>query len=209
MRQKRSRCCGSNVTRGVRHTRFRPATVNSVILVTLYGPPAVGKLTIGQHLAQLSGYRLLHNHLTIDVARAIFDYGTAEYFGLCDSLRLETVAAGARSRLQGMILTFCMATEGDQRFLERCATIAQETGGQALFVQLQAPQATLEERVTAPDRQRYSKLMSVEVLRSQLDKYDFNRPIRNFATLKFDTSACAADQVASKIMHALTGQAPR
>ena len=172
-------------------------------LVILYGPPAVGKLTVGQQLAHLSGYRLFHNHLTIEVARAIFDYETPEFFGLCDILRLETIAAAVRSGLPGMILTFCLATDGDQQFLERCATIVQENGGRALFVQLQAPQSVLEERVSAPSRKAYSKLTSVETLRLLLARYDFTRPVLRFPTLGLDTSILTPAESAVAIMHSL------
>jgi tRNA A37 N6-isopentenylltransferase MiaA len=60
-------------------------------LLFIYGPAAVGKLTIGRELAKLTGYRLFHNHeypklpnsgLTIDTskinpqeaARKIFEF---------------------------------------------------------------------------------------------------------------------------------------
>ncbi len=33
-------------------------------LVFLYGPPGVGKLTVGNALSALTGYKLFHNHLT-------------------------------------------------------------------------------------------------------------------------------------------------
>ena len=41
--------------------------------IFIFGPQAVGKMTVGQELNKLTGYRLLHNHLTIDIARALYD----------------------------------------------------------------------------------------------------------------------------------------
>jgi shikimate kinase len=35
-------------------------------LVILFGPPAVGKMTVGQQLANLTGFKLFHNHMTIE-----------------------------------------------------------------------------------------------------------------------------------------------
>ena len=43
-------------------------------LVVLYGPPGVGKLTVGGELATLTGFRLFHNHLTVNLATAIFPW---------------------------------------------------------------------------------------------------------------------------------------
>jgi shikimate kinase len=30
--------------------------------IVIFGPPAVGKMTVGQELARLTGYKLFHNH---------------------------------------------------------------------------------------------------------------------------------------------------
>ena len=37
-------------------------------LVLLTGPQAVGKMTVGQELAKITGLKLFHNHMTIDLA---------------------------------------------------------------------------------------------------------------------------------------------
>jgi shikimate kinase len=41
----------------------------------LVGPPAVGKMTVGQALAQKLGYPLFHNHLSIELSLHIADFG--------------------------------------------------------------------------------------------------------------------------------------
>jgi len=33
-------------------------------LVFIYGPPAVGKLTVANALAKVTGFKVFHNHLT-------------------------------------------------------------------------------------------------------------------------------------------------
>lgn len=42
--------------------------------IQIIGPQAVGKITVGQELAKITGYKLLYNHMTIEMARFIFDY---------------------------------------------------------------------------------------------------------------------------------------
>ncbi len=42
-------------------------------LVYLYGPPAVGKLTIATELARRTGFKVFHNHLSIDCVKPVFD----------------------------------------------------------------------------------------------------------------------------------------
>lgn len=47
-------------------------------LVLIFGPQAVGKMTVGQELAKITGLKLFHNHMTIDLVSHFFGYGTKE-----------------------------------------------------------------------------------------------------------------------------------
>src|SRR3712207_8263459 len=40
-----------------------PLVAMSTHLLFLHGPPAVGKLTVARRVAELTGWRLFHNHL--------------------------------------------------------------------------------------------------------------------------------------------------
>jgi len=39
-------------------------------LVIIFGPPAVGKMTVGRALAERTGFKLFHNHMTSKLALA-------------------------------------------------------------------------------------------------------------------------------------------
>ena len=41
-------------------------------LVLIFGPQAVGKMTVGQELAKITGLKLFHNHMTIDLVSNFF-----------------------------------------------------------------------------------------------------------------------------------------
>lgn len=41
-------------------------------LVFLFGPQAVGKMTIGHELEKITQLKLLHNHMTIDLLHPFF-----------------------------------------------------------------------------------------------------------------------------------------
>jgi hypothetical protein len=41
-------------------------------LLLLYGPPAVGKLTIAKEIARLTEFKVFHAHLTVDLVASIF-----------------------------------------------------------------------------------------------------------------------------------------
>jgi shikimate kinase len=47
-------------------------------LVLLFGPQAVGKMTVGHELEKVTELKLFHNHMTIDLVTKFFDYRTKE-----------------------------------------------------------------------------------------------------------------------------------
>lgn len=66
-------------------------------VIFIYGPPGVGKLAVATALAGLTGYKLYHNHLTIEAVLPIFDYGTKEFNHLINRYRLEMLDAAVAS----------------------------------------------------------------------------------------------------------------
>lgn len=65
-------------------------------VVFIYGPPAVGKLTVASLLAERTGYRLSHNHAIIDAVAPVFDHGTKPFRELVNRFREEIIETAAR-----------------------------------------------------------------------------------------------------------------
>jgi hypothetical protein len=65
-------------------------------LVFLYGPPAVGKLTVGRELAALTGFKLFHNHLGVNAVQAVFPRGTESWNRLVGQLWIAVLVEAAR-----------------------------------------------------------------------------------------------------------------
>ncbi len=57
--------------------------------ILIIGPQAVGKMTVGQELAKLLGYKLLYNHLTIDLLLNIFEYSSEQFKKLNKLFRMQ------------------------------------------------------------------------------------------------------------------------
>ncbi|MCL2190240.1 MAG: AAA family ATPase [Defluviitaleaceae bacterium] len=77
-------------------------------LIIILGPAAVGKMTVGQALAALTGFKLLHNHMTSELARHFFPVrgeGNKEGRRLKDLFTQEILEAVAKSDNGGMIFT--------------------------------------------------------------------------------------------------------
>lgn len=56
-------------------------------LVCLIGPPAVGKMTVGQELCRRTGFKLFHGHVVADVLSPYFPFGTPPFARLGQTWR--------------------------------------------------------------------------------------------------------------------------
>ena len=75
-------------------------------LVMVLGPPAVGKMTVGQKLAEITDLKLLHNHMTYELVNNFFNVRETEEGGRLNILfRDEILKAVAKSGLPGLIFT--------------------------------------------------------------------------------------------------------
>ncbi len=123
-------------------------------LVIIAGPHAVGKMTVGQSLAQITGLKLLHNHMTIDLVRNFFDYSSDEGKRLVGLFRREILEAVAKSDLEGLIFTYMWAFDlpEEWEYIESVAQIFTSRGGKVYFVELEADYDLRLERNKTPNR---------------------------------------------------------
>ena len=78
-------------------------------LVIICGPPASGKMTVGQELQKLTGYKLFHNHLSLELVNQFFDFGTSHFEKLDKKIRFNIFEEIAHSDLEGLIFTIVWA----------------------------------------------------------------------------------------------------
>lgn len=89
------------------------------MLINLNGWPGVGKLTVGRALAKELGGRLLDNHTILNVASALTEHGSQEYYDLARAVR--SVAFDCIAQLPStapIVLTNVVARGGTSGFLE-------------------------------------------------------------------------------------------
>src|SRR5207249_6103945 len=60
--------------------QLRELSFSVMRLVFIYGPPASGKLTVATELAKLTGFKLFHNHVSIQFVQSIFEFGTKTFW---------------------------------------------------------------------------------------------------------------------------------
>ena len=176
-----------------------PRIVACMDAVYLYGPPAVGKWTIANELVSRTGYRLFHNHLSIDCVRPIFDFGTEPFWRQVHAIREGIMAEAARAGRDLVFTTVYAREESDPQTLRRFAAI-EDNGGRVCLVQLTCSQEVLEHRVVAQHRVEMSKIASVDQLRQSMAKLDVFAAIPERDSLVIDTSALNVAEAAARII---------
>ena len=76
--------------------------------LTIIGPQAVGKMTVGQELAKITDYKLFYNHMTIEFTRLIFDYDKEAFKNANIKIRELVFEEFAKSNEKGIIFTGCL-----------------------------------------------------------------------------------------------------
>lgn len=77
--------------------------------VLIFGPQAVGKMTVGQELETIAGLKLFHNHVTIELVSNFFSYGSRLGKKLVNLFRQEIFKEVLKSSLYGLIFTYVWA----------------------------------------------------------------------------------------------------
>jgi len=112
-------------------------------LLYIIGPPAVGKMTVGGEIAARTGMRLFHNHLAIEPALRLFEFGTPPFNRLVQRFREHVIEEVAASDLPGLVFTLVLAFDRveEDGLLERLAEPFHRRGARVLLVELEADQA--------------------------------------------------------------------
>lgn len=116
-------------------------------LLVIFGPPAVGKMTVGRAVAARSDFRLFHNHATIEPLLDVFDYGTPPFMTLMGEWRTRVVEEAAAYGTD-LVFTFVwgLELEEDAVAMKRLIAPYVDAGAEVAFVELSADLATRLER---------------------------------------------------------------
>ncbi len=169
-------------------------------LIFIYGPPAVGKLTVATELSKLTGMPLFHNHLSRNIVKDIYGDKVGEHYDLVDKIRMEVFSDCARSN-QDLIFTFVYESPEDDDLVKQYIQIIEAEGGSVHFVQLRGESEDLLLRVDDESRKQLQKLTEKEVLEKILPS--LQAPVPNVENLVIDTSKNTPEQSANIIIERL------
>ena len=175
-------------------------------LVVLFGPAAVGKMTVGMSLAELTGFKLLHNNMALDLIARFFPRGSPG-FSLYPEINSRIIEEAARSGAPDIIFTVVWALDSadDWALMEQRRESVERHGHAVYWVELCASQQERVRRNATPlrvrEKPRQSAELTPEVMRMLDATYKLNSsddfPLRPYLRLDVESMspADAAEQI--------------
>ncbi len=189
-------------------------------LVILLGPHAVGKMTVGQELSKLTGLRLFHNHMSIELARKLFDHSEKEWGILNGTIRQTVFELFAKGDFPGLIFTYMCAfdLQSELEYLQGIIDLFKANGADCFVVELCADfdvrlvRNKSENRLLHKESKRNLEWSEAEMRRTS-EKYRLNSyegeklPFENY--MKLDNTNLPPEEAARKIMEYFTFEEPK
>lgn len=170
-------------------------------LIFIYGPPAVGKLTIAEKLSEATGIALFHNHLSRDLVKDIYAEEIGKHYELVDKIRIDVFEYCAKNNTD-LIFTYVYAGPDDDNNIRDFIDKIESNNGDVLFVELTANKVDLVNRVDNESRKRFKKLTDKNILSALCeDMSKFTIPF--VKSLKINTSVLNPDESAKVIVDEL------
>ena len=121
--------------------------------MVLFGPPAVGKMTVGRAVCEHTQFRLFLNHHTIEPLADVFGMGSAPFRALTSEFRHRVVQEAAEADVALMLtLVWNLGGTEDERWMRELVSPYANAGLPISFVELAADLTTRLARNRGEDR---------------------------------------------------------
>ena len=168
-------------------------------LIFIYGLPATGKLTVARELSSLTGYKVFHNHLVVDLLLSVFQFGDAGFVQIREEIWLSVFRHARESGLPALIFTFAPERTVRPGFVDEVIRAV----GEVDFVKLVCPLPELMDRLDHPGRRERQKLTSRTMFEQLRADGSFDDSYMPSPRVTVDTSRCSPGEAARRIMEGL------
>jgi hypothetical protein len=169
-------------------------------LLYIHGAPATGKLTVAKAIAARVPARVLDNHIFIDYAKSVLEFGAPRFFELVRESRALALRYAAESDDAPLVIfTSCYSEPEDRAPVDEIESVAKESGGRLFPVFLFCAEAAQYSRVVDAERAARGKINSIEGLKDFSAKWNF-APISAPNCYKLDTTDLPPDEAAQIIL---------
>ena len=126
-------------------------------LILVAGKGGVGKHTIASCLSKRTGYRLLLNHLTANIALALFDLYSDHFADLRDDIWRAAIDRSVAAQTPGLVMTFALDPRLRRDTISDIRTIVGESGGRFFVVRITCADDENRRRAENLDRKAFGK----------------------------------------------------
>ena len=168
-------------------------------LLIIYGAPAAGKLTIATEVARRTGFKLFHNHVSIDCVKPVFDFGTPPFLRMIETIRFAMIAEAAREKVD-LLHTFVYAAGEDDEHFAKLIASAEDNGGEVHLVLLTCDSEELKARIGNDSRVKIGKLSDPDAVDRSLAKYDLRSAYPGRESLVIDTTNITLEDATDRII---------
>jgi hypothetical protein len=167
-------------------------------VVFIHGPAASGKHTIGSRLSAITGLPLFHNHLAVDTAKSLFDFGSPSFNRVRAAVWL-TAFAEAASINRSFIFTFQPEASVDPSLIDQLVQSVQAVGGIVRFVELKCSNELILQRLGNASRKNFGKLADTDLYKSIEQQGAFQFPPLPASIITINTGELSPDEAAERI----------
>ena len=171
-------------------------------VVFLFGPPASGKFTIGKLVADELGIPLFHNHLCVDLASTLFEFGSESFVRLREKVWMASFEEAAKCGTS-FVFTFSPESTVLDGMIGRLEKVVLKHGGRIDFIELQCASDEILARVSNPERAEYGKLVDPNLFEDLRSSGAFEYEMNCDPMLSVNTTDMAPDKCAKLIVGAL------
>ncbi len=157
-------------------------------LIFIHGPAASGKHTIGKLLSDELGIPLFHNHLVVDVARCLFEFGEPGFVKIRENMWQSCFREAAKAR-KSFIFTFNPERTVALELIENLVGLYEAEGGKVLYIELLCSDQEVLRRIGNESRKQFGKLTDGKIYKAFKNDGGFDFPSLPDPLLRIDTEA--------------------
>ncbi|OGI65934.1 hypothetical protein A2914_01425 [Candidatus Nomurabacteria bacterium RIFCSPLOWO2_01_FULL_41_21] len=172
-------------------------------LLVIFGPPAVGKLTVAKTLAKITDFRVFHNHMVDDLIKNFFSHGSSQLNTLSAEFRKRIIEECIKADMN-LIFTYFWKfdLERGKKNIDIYKKVVEANGGQVFFVELYAPLRNRLNRAEMEDRRKSKMAVGAETV-AEIEKNHVTNTNGDFFYkenyLYIDNTDLSPEKTASKI----------
>lgn len=175
-------------------------------IIVIIGDSAVGKMTVGEELSKITGYRLMHNHLTIEPVIEMFGYYK---FDVVTKIRKVMLEEFSKLPFDGLIMTMMINfdIDGEVKYIEELLDTI-KCNKEVYYVELTASLETrlernrtthrLERKPSKRDVEESEYRILTESKMGRYESYEGELKFENY--IKINTESKTAEEVAKEIV---------